>query len=94
MREEQPQSLDLDSPLRWSNETLKELKTKLDEADCISVASGNPVTIGWQISLMAALLVSTMQGIVSDFLPKYQEYNMAELKERVTTIFIKPLQKS
>lgn len=47
-----------------------------------------------QISLMASLLVSTMYGIVNDFLPKYQEYNMAELKEHVTIIFLKPLQKS
>lgn len=38
--------------LGWTTTELKTLKSKLDNANCISISSGNPVTIGWQRSGM------------------------------------------
>lgn len=42
--------------LGWSPETLSTLKEKLDEANCISIESGNPCTIGYQRSGMGMYL--------------------------------------
>ena len=42
--------------LGWSNATLKEIKTKLDNAGCISIESGEPSTIGFKRSGMGILL--------------------------------------
>lgn len=36
--------------LNWTTKDLKTLKSKLDKANCISIASSNPVHIGWQRS--------------------------------------------
>lgn len=36
--------------LGWTKNELHTLKSKLDQADCISVSSRKPVTIGWQRS--------------------------------------------
>jgi len=38
--------------LGWTHETLSTLEDKLDEADCISVSSGDPCNIGFQRSGM------------------------------------------
>ena len=38
--------------INWTKNDLKNLKEKLDKANCISVSSGNPTTIGWQRSGM------------------------------------------
>ncbi|WP_417888206.1 hypothetical protein [Zunongwangia sp.] len=53
-------NLDIDSKktdslltvINWTKNDLKNLKQKLDKANCISVSSGNPTTIGWQRSGM------------------------------------------
>ncbi|MDB5200981.1 MAG: hypothetical protein JWQ27_390 [Ferruginibacter sp.] len=36
----------------WTQQTIKELKQKLDQADCIQIESGEPTKIGWQRSGM------------------------------------------
>lgn len=49
------QSQKIDSLLQkseWSKEQMNILKEKLSKANCISIESGNPVTIGWQRSVM------------------------------------------
>lgn len=53
-------NLDIDSKktdslltvINWTKNDLKNLKDKLDKANCISVSSGNPTTIGWKRSGM------------------------------------------
>uniref|UniRef100_UPI002631E88E hypothetical protein n=1 Tax=uncultured Tenacibaculum sp. TaxID=174713 RepID=UPI002631E88E len=53
-------NLDIDSKktdslltvINWTKNDLKNLKDKLDKANCISVSSGNPTTVGWQRSGM------------------------------------------
>lgn len=53
-------NLDIDSKktdsllnvIGWTKDDLELLEEKLDEANCISAASGNPTTIGWQRSGM------------------------------------------
>lgn len=39
--------------LGWTNETLYRLRKKLKKANCISISGKNPVTVGWQRSLMS-----------------------------------------
>jgi len=39
-------------PLGWTRETLKKLKDKLDDANCIQIESGEPTKIGFQRSGM------------------------------------------
>jgi hypothetical protein len=38
--------------LEWSKEQMNILQEKLSKANCISISSGNPITIGWQRSVM------------------------------------------
>ncbi len=47
-----PQAEILLKKLGWTQETLSALKEKLDDADCISIESGEPCTIGYKRSGM------------------------------------------
>ncbi len=39
--------------LNWTKDTLNTLRKKLKKANCISISGQNPVTVGWQRSLMS-----------------------------------------
>ena len=57
----------------WTHIDLNILKNKLDEANCISVASGNPTTIGWKRSGMGMFLYDIFDQNLNDSL--VEEYN-------------------
>ena len=59
--------------LGWSHETLSTLKNKLDNANCISVESGEPCTIGFQRSRMGMYFYKVFKQVPNDSLKK--EYN-------------------
>jgi hypothetical protein len=54
--------------LGWTTETLKTLKGKLDKANCISVASGDPCQIGFQRSGMGKYYYNLFNKPVADSL--------------------------
>ena len=54
--------------LNWTNETLKILKAKLDNANCISVKSGNPCNIGFQRSGMGKYYYNLFDKPIADSL--------------------------
>ena len=56
--------------LGWTRETLTILKVKLDNANCISVASGNPCNIGWQRSGMGKYSYNIFDTPIPDSLAK------------------------
>lgn len=56
--------------LGWTTETLKTLKTKLDKANCISVASGEPCNIGFQRSGMGKYYYNIFEKPIADSLKK------------------------
>ncbi len=59
--------------LGWTNETLDTLKEKLDNANCISIESGEPCTIGYQRSGMGKYLYKVFTHTLNDSL--INEYN-------------------
>lgn len=59
--------------LGWTNETLSTLKKKLDQANCISVASGEPCTIGFRRSGMGMYFYKVFNQSLTDSLKN--EYN-------------------
>lgn len=59
--------------LEWTKETLITLKTKLDAANCISVESGEPVTIGFKRSGMGKYYYKIFDKLLTDNLIK--KYN-------------------
>jgi hypothetical protein len=60
--------------LGWTMETLRTLKQKLDNANCISVASGEPITIGYQRSDMGMYFYKVFNQTLSDSLKnKYND---------------------
>lgn len=69
-------SAHIDSILRalgWSRKTLKEIKSRLDKADCISVMNGAPLQIGYKRSEMGMYFYDLFSRPLSDSLK--QEYN-------------------
>ena len=54
--------------LGWSQETLKTLKLKLDEADCISVTNSSPFNIGFQRSGMGMYFYNLFDQPIPDSL--------------------------
>jgi len=59
--------------LGWTRETLSILKDKLDNANCISVESGEPCTIGYQRSEMGKYFYKIFSQALTDSLKR--EYN-------------------
>jgi len=59
--------------LGWTQETLSTLKSKLDNANCISVESGEPCTIGYQRSGMGMYHYKIFNQTLNDSLKK--QYN-------------------
>lgn len=57
----------------WTKKDLEILKYKLDNANCISVSSGDPTTIGWQRSGMGMYFYNIFDQNLSDSL--IAEYN-------------------
>lgn len=54
--------------LGWTNKTLKTLKARLDKANCISVASGDPCRIGFQRSGMGKYYYNLFDKPIADSL--------------------------
>jgi hypothetical protein len=54
--------------LGWTRETLKTLKRKLDNANCISIESGEPTTIGYQRSGMGQYFYKVFAKPLADSL--------------------------
>lgn len=54
--------------LGWTTETLKTLKDKLDKANCISVASGDPCQIGFHRSGMGKYFYNLFNKPIADSL--------------------------
>lgn len=52
----------------WTKYTLKDLKQKLDEANCISIESGEPITIGFQRSGMGKYYYKMFKTSLNDSL--------------------------
>lgn len=58
----------------WTKNDLKILKDKLDDANCISVSSGNPITIGWQRSGMGKFSYEIFnQNLTDSLLSQYND---------------------
>jgi hypothetical protein len=74
-------NLDIDSSkadslltlIGWTIDDLEILKNKLEKANCISVASGEPTSIGWQRSGMGMFFYDIFDQNLSDSL--ISEYN-------------------
>lgn len=69
--------------LGWTRQTLTTLHAKLDEADCISITSGEPSNIGYKRSGMGKYSYDIFSRPISDSLR--QQYNNS-----CTYIFYKP----
>jgi hypothetical protein len=52
----------------WDQQTLRALKTKLDAANCISLQSGEPLTVGYQRSGMGMYFYKVFDTPLSDSL--------------------------
>ncbi len=59
--------------LGWTHSELETLKDKLDKANCISVASRKPITIGWQRSAMGMFFYKLFDQNLNDSL--IEQYN-------------------
>jgi hypothetical protein len=59
--------------LGWTRKELKILKTKLGNANCISISSRKPITIGWQRSGMGMFFYKIFENNLPDSL--ISEYN-------------------
>ncbi len=57
-------------PLGWTRETLKTLKEKLDNANCIQIESGEPTKIGFQRSGMGMYSFHVFDNPIPDSLRK------------------------
>jgi hypothetical protein len=55
-------------PLGWTRETLKQLKEKLDKANCIQIESGEPTKIGFQRSGMGMYSFNVFDKPIRDSL--------------------------
>ena len=55
----------------WTQQTLKDLKQKLDAANCIQIESGEPTTIGWQRSGMGMYFYKVFDKPIADRLKNY-----------------------
>jgi hypothetical protein len=60
-------------PMGWTRETLKELKEKLDNADCIQIESGEPTKIGFKRSGMGMYSFNVFDQRIPDNL--IEQYN-------------------
>lgn len=60
-------------PIGWTRETLKTLKDKLDNADCIQIESGEPTKIGFKRSRMAMYSFNVFDKPIPDNL--IEQYN-------------------
>ena len=60
--------------LRWNDDTFRKIKEMLDRANCISISSGEPATIGFARRVMGKYSYVLHENIISDFLKsKYKE---------------------
>jgi hypothetical protein len=60
--------------LGWTRETIKTIKQKLDNANCIQVESGEPTIVGFQRSGMAMLFYNIFDTPISEKdKPKYND---------------------
>lgn len=57
-------------PMGWTRETLKNLKEKLDKANCIQIESGEPAKIGFQRSGMGMYSFNVFDNPIPDSLRK------------------------
>jgi hypothetical protein len=53
-------------PMGWTRETLKKLKDKLDDANCIQIESGEPTKIGFQRSGMGMYSFNVFDKPIQD----------------------------
>lgn len=60
-------------PIGWTRETLKKLKDKLDNADCIQIESGEPTKIGFKRSGMGMYSFNVFDKPIPDNL--IEQYN-------------------
>ena len=60
-------------PIGWTRETLKTLKVKLDNADCIQIESGEPTKIGFKRSGMGMYSFNVFDKPIPDNL--IEQYN-------------------
>ena len=60
-------------PIGWTRETLKTLKDKLDNADCIQIESGEPTKIGFKRSGMGMYSFNVFDKPIPDNL--IEQYN-------------------
>jgi len=60
-------------PMGWTRETLKDLKEKIDNADCIQIESGEPTKIGFKRSGMGMYSFNVFDQPISDNLT--EQYN-------------------
>jgi hypothetical protein len=58
-------------PLGWTQQTLRDLKDKLDNANCIQIESGEPTKIGWQRSGMGMYFYNVFDKPIADSLKKH-----------------------
>lgn len=70
------------SELEWSKEQMNTLKEKLTTANCVSINSGYPITIGWQRSGMGMYFYK-----IFDF--NLNERQIEEYNDSCTFIFYK-----
>lgn len=63
-----PKTDTLLNKLGWTKETLSTLKEKLDKANCISIESGEPCTIGFQRSGMGIYFYKVFNQTLNDSL--------------------------
>lgn len=55
----------------WTQQTLEDLKHKLDKANCIQIESGEPTKIGWQRSGMGMYFYNVFDKPIPDSLKNY-----------------------
>ena len=55
----------------WTQQTLKDLKQKLDKANCIQIESGEPTKIGWQRSEMGMYSYNVFDKTIADSLKNH-----------------------
>jgi hypothetical protein len=63
------------TPMNWTQQTLKTLKEKLDNAKCIAIRSGEPCRIGFQRSGMGMYFYDLFEQPIPDSLKRFYNDN-------------------
>jgi hypothetical protein len=71
LKTDTPKMDSLISTLGWNQQTLKSLKEKLDEANCIQIESGEPTKIGFKRSGMGMYFFNVFSKSIPDSLRSY-----------------------